>query len=81
MSNRPPGGRGLRGVFRRAARELVPAVGTRDLDPPPGHEEGDDGSAGVREPRRPKQLGPMSGAGALPPPEPPAMIVLPDPHR
>jgi hypothetical protein len=42
---------------------------------------GDDGSAGVREPRRPKPKGPVSGAGALPDPEPPLVAVLPDPRH
>lgn len=72
--DRPPGGRGRRGVFRRAPRESVPdGYGWRD-------DEDDDGSAGVREPRHPKPFGPMSGAGALPEPEPPVMIALPDPR-
>lgn len=34
----------------------------RDLDDPP------DGSASVREPRRPRPVGPVSGAGAKPMP-------------
>lgn len=34
----------------------------------------DDGSAGVREPRRPEPLGPSSGAGERPPPEDPMTI-------
>jgi hypothetical protein len=40
----------------------------------------DDGSAGVREPRRPKPLGPMSGAGERPIPEPAIAASLPDPR-
>jgi hypothetical protein len=40
----------------------------------------DDGSAGVREPRRPKPKGPVSGAGALPEPEPSLVAALPDPR-
>jgi hypothetical protein len=49
-------------------------------DPGPD-DDGDDGSAGVREPRHPKPLGPMSDAGALPVPVPPQLITLPDPRR
>lgn len=56
-------------------------MGTKDFDPPPGEGGDDDGSAGVREPRHPKPLGPMSAAGELPEPEPPRMIALPDPRR
>jgi hypothetical protein len=74
---RPSGGRGRRGVFRRAARESVLAAEQQWFD----DEEGDDGAAGVREPRHPKPLGPMSDAGALPIPEPPTMMSLPDPRR
>ena len=48
-----------------------------DLDDPDDPE----GSAGVREPRRPKPLGPISGAGALPEPAPFLVAVLPDPRR
>ncbi len=40
----------------------------------------DPGSAGVREPRRPKPVGPMSGAGARPVPEPEWAVALPDPR-
>jgi hypothetical protein len=75
--DRPPGGRGRRGVFRRPARE---SVSWSDF----GFDEDDDedgGAAGVREPRHPKPFGPMSDAGALPIPEPPTMIALPDPRR
>lgn len=43
-------------------------------------EDDPDGSAGVREPRRPKPLGPMSGAGELPEPEPFLVATLPDPR-
>jgi hypothetical protein len=76
---RPRGGRGRRGVFRRPARPSVPADGDYGWqDDDDGY---DDGSAGVREPRHPKPLGPMSDAGASPEPEPPAMIALPDPRR
>jgi hypothetical protein len=84
-SKGPAGGRGRRGVFRRPKREAVPAQGTRDFDPRfgdgDGDGDGDAGSAGVREPRRPKPLGPLADAGELPVPEPPRMITLPDPRR
>jgi len=58
-----PGGSGW-----RSRREPVPAS-PDDLG---GFWDKDgDGSAGVREPRRPRPLGPMSAAGeALPPAEP-----------
>jgi hypothetical protein len=55
---------------RRWRREPVPAASPDDLG---GWFDDDDsdGSAGVREPRHPMPLGPMSGAGeALPPAEP-----------
>jgi hypothetical protein len=39
------------------------------------------GSAGVREPRHPKPLGPMSGAGEKPTPEPMTYLVMSDPRR
>ena len=82
-STRPPGGRGRRGVSRRAARESVFWNNPwDDFDYSDGGDDnGDDGSAGVREPRHPMPLGPMSDAGALPEPEPPQMIALPDPRR
>lgn len=69
-ARRPRGRRG-----RRPTREAVPADTGR-----PDDEPGDDGSAGVREPRRPKPKGPVSGAGALPEPEPPLVASLPDPR-
>ncbi|HEY7598152.1 MAG TPA: hypothetical protein VH969_33770 [Actinophytocola sp.] len=99
LFNRPPGGTGRRGVYRREPRESVPADGGYggygDGDDYYGDgyygdgyygyygypDDGDDGSAGVREPRHPKPLGPMSDAGALPEPEPPVMIAMPDPRR
>jgi len=65
--------RGRRG--RSRARQLVVA----DLGRP-DDETGDDGSAGVREPRRPKPKGPVSGAGALPEPTPSLVATLPDPR-
>ncbi|HEV3355312.1 MAG TPA: hypothetical protein VG247_00885 [Pseudonocardiaceae bacterium] len=39
-----------------------------------------DGTAGVREPRRPKPLGPMSSAGERPMPPPEFAVSLPDPR-
>lgn len=81
-AKRPAGGRGRRGVFRRAPREPVPAIGSRDFDPPFDDDgDGNDGSAGVREPRHPKPLGPRADAGALPTPRQLTMITLPDPRR
>jgi hypothetical protein len=80
--NRPPGGRGRRGVFRRPKREEVPATGTKDFDPRFGDEGGGDaGSAGVREPRHPKPSGPLADAGEIPMPEQKFAITLPDPRR
>ncbi|HEV7647398.1 MAG TPA: hypothetical protein VGP26_04480 [Actinophytocola sp.] len=67
--------RGRRGVSRRPVRESV------IFNDPGPDDDGDDGSAGVREPRHPKPLGPMSDAGALPVPVPPQLITLPDPRR
>ncbi|HEX3789060.1 MAG TPA: hypothetical protein VHW44_14455 [Pseudonocardiaceae bacterium] len=69
---RRPKGRGP----RRAAREGVPA------DPGGlfGDDPDEDGSAGVREPRRPKPKGPVSGAAELPISEPPLVASLPDPR-
>jgi hypothetical protein len=69
-ARRPRGRRG-----RRLTREAVAADTGRPDDAP-----GDDGSAGVREPRRPKPKGPVSGAGALPEPAPPLVASLPDPR-
>ena len=49
-----------------------------------GDEDGGDeggGSAGVREPRTPKPLGPMSGAAEAVPPDPPLAARLPDPRH
>jgi hypothetical protein len=69
-SQRPPGRRG-----RSRARQPVTAdPGSHDDDQP-----GDDGSAGVREPRRPLPK-PVSGAGVLPDPETPLVASLPDPR-
>lgn len=72
---RPPG-RGRR--ERSPRREAVPADPTGGYDDWWTDDEGDEGSAGVREPRRPTPLGPRSGAGALPEPEPPVTVSLPD---
>ncbi len=64
--------------YRSPKREEVPAAGPWD-DP---WDEGDDaGSAGVREPRHPKPLGPRADAGELPMPEPRFAITLPDPRQ
>lgn len=76
--DRPPGGRGRRGVFRRPKREEVP-VGPGDDRK--DDDDGDAGSAGVREPRHPKPLGPRADAGELPLPESQFVITLPDPRR
>ena len=76
--DRPPGGSGRRGVFRSPKREEVPA-GT--WDDGWNDDDGDAGSAGVREPRHPKPLGPRADAGELPIPQPPLVVTLPDPRR
>jgi hypothetical protein len=74
---RPRGGKGRRGVFRRPKREEVPVGPGEWFD----DDDGDAGSAGVREPRHPKPLGPRADAGELPMPEPQFAITLPDPRR
>ncbi len=51
----------LRLTDRRAAKRAY-----RRLPPPPDF-PGDDGSAGVREPRRPSPLAPAAAARAVPP--------------
>ena len=61
----------------RQVRERVIADMLRDRGP----DDPGEGSAGVREPRRPKPLGPMSGAGERPVPEPPLAASLPDPRQ
>jgi hypothetical protein len=66
--------RGRRG--RSRARQKV----TADTGLPGDDQPGDDGAAGVREPRRPLPKGPVPGAGALPMPEPPLVLSLPDPR-
>jgi hypothetical protein len=45
-----------------------------------GGDSPDDGSSGVREPRRPKPFGPVSGAGQRPVPDDPIAVSLPDPR-
>ncbi|OLF18758.1 hypothetical protein [Actinophytocola xanthii] len=75
-SKRPRTGR--RFAFPRLER--VP-VGTRDFDPGGTDIGGDDGGAGVREPRRPMPSGPLTDAAELPVPPPPTTIVLPDPRQ
>lgn len=68
--------------YRSPKRAAVPASGTRDFDPGAGDGGDDDaGSAGVREPRHPKPLGPRADAGELPVPEPQFAVTLPDPRR
>jgi hypothetical protein len=63
---------------RRARRESVAAEVRKFLDGGDGPD--DDGSAGVREPRRPKPLGPMSSAGERPMPQQEFAVSLPDPR-
>ncbi|MCO1577648.1 MULTISPECIES: hypothetical protein [unclassified Crossiella] len=68
---------GLREVLRvlfRPLRRKVPAGG------PPRRRE-DPGGAGVREPRRPRPPGPVSGAAAAEPPAPAQHVKLADPRR
>lgn len=81
---RPPGRH-----WRRARREPVSASPSgwqyeeslyRDFPPDPDDPDYG-GSAGVREPRHPKPLGPMSGAGEAPIPAPMLAAQLPDPRR
>jgi len=67
-------------LSRRGRREPVPATPADDLGGWFGDDEDGDGSAGVREPRRPMPLGPMSGAGEAPLPPPPLAAKLPDPR-
>ncbi|MBP2319662.1 hypothetical protein JOF56_000047 [Kibdelosporangium banguiense] len=67
--------RTIRSVLRRLLRRRVPAGAGRGR---PG-ETG--GSAGVREPRRPKPNGPRSAAGAKPDPQEGQTITLEDPRR
>jgi hypothetical protein len=46
-----------------------------------GFDDGEAGSAGVREPRRPKPVGPLSMAAELPEPEPSTYLKLSDARR
>lgn len=78
-ATRPPGGQGRRGTGRRPRREAVPAGPWEDGWY--GDDEGEAGSAGVREPRHPNPLGPLADAGELPLPEPQFAVTLPDPRR
>lgn len=65
-----------RGRFwRRPSREPVEQRNPDDID-----DDGGDGSAGVREPRRPLPLGPVAGAAYAPPPAEPLVAQLPDPR-
>ncbi|MBB5808343.1 hypothetical protein F4560_008111 [Saccharothrix ecbatanensis] len=67
---RPPG---RRWPWRRPSREPV-HVG-RELPYEDGwDDEPGDGSAGVREPRHPRPLGPTSGAGERPIPDEPIAV-------
>jgi hypothetical protein len=68
-------------MYRSPKRAAVPATGTKDFDPRFGDDDGDAGSAGVREPRHPKPLGPRADAGELPMPEQQYTVTLPDPRR
>jgi hypothetical protein len=65
--------------LRSSQRESVLADPTNHLDDGDGPDG--DGSAGVREPRHPKPLGPMSSAGERPMPEQDFAICLPDPRQ
>ncbi|MCO1657221.1 hypothetical protein [Pseudonocardia humida] len=84
--------RGRRRPERRPGRQSRDPVPAHVVDPfdvldvlpladPDDPDDGLGGSAGVREPRRPLPLGPMSGAGALPEPTPFLVATLPDPRR
>jgi hypothetical protein len=70
-----PLSRVIRSVLRRLLRRRVSAGTGRGR---PG-EAG--GSAGVREPRRPRPSGPQSAAGRKPEPASSQTITLPDPRR
>ncbi|HEY3610189.1 MAG TPA: hypothetical protein VGL06_22000 [Pseudonocardiaceae bacterium] len=65
---------------RRRGRSRARQPVTADTGAPGDGQPGDDGAAGVREPRRPLPKGPVSGAGALPEPAPPLVLSLPDPR-
>jgi len=66
-------------LWRRRRREPVPAAAPSEIGR--WFDEDDGGSAGVREPRRPKPLGPMAGAAEAVPADPPLAAELPDPRH
>ncbi|MEU4739344.1 hypothetical protein AB0G02_02615 [Actinosynnema sp. NPDC023658] len=68
-SRRPPG---RRWPWRRPSREPVPAGFELPFDG--WDDDPDDGSAGVREPRHPRPLGPTSGMGERPIPDEPIAV-------
>lgn len=81
--NTPGEARGERRPPRRRGRHRRDPVldgpgGTERPDGWPDDESG--GSAGVREPRRPKPSGPLAGAREQPEPEPFLAASLPDPR-
>ncbi|MBB4676441.1 hypothetical protein [Crossiella cryophila] len=63
----------LRAVFGPLRRKVPAGAPPRRRDDP--------GGAGVREPRRPRPPGPLSGAAAAEPPAPAQRVTLPDPRR
>ncbi|MEU7525669.1 hypothetical protein AB0A74_08045 [Saccharothrix sp. NPDC042600] len=67
-STRPPG---RPWPWRRPSRDPVFAG---DFPEDPWWDDPDDGSAGVREPRHPRPLGPTSGAGERPIPDDPIAV-------
>lgn len=68
-------------LWRRMRREPVPAMpSAAPEEVRRWFDDDDEGSAGVREPRHPKPLGPMAGAGEAVPEEPPLVARLPDPR-
>ncbi|MEU4444572.1 hypothetical protein AB0K14_12380 [Actinosynnema sp. NPDC050801] len=70
---RPPG---RPWPWRRPTRDPVHVGGELPYDGRPGgwDDDPDDGSAGVREPRHPRPLGPTSGAGERPIPDDPIVV-------
>jgi hypothetical protein len=73
----PPGRRD----WLRPKRPSVPADPSGLTDRWFEDDDGEGGSAGVREPRRPKPHGPLSAAGELPLPQPPICLTLSDARR
>ncbi|MFC5108496.1 hypothetical protein [Kibdelosporangium philippinense] len=67
--------RAIRSLVRRLLRRRVPAGAG------PGRPGEAGGSAGVREPRRPKPTGPQSAAGVKPDPQEGQTITVKDPRR